>query len=187
MRRTTRILRLAVTGVALAAISCVTSYDRDDTGPLRRRWNKVVTGWGAAPIDARVTSLWLLGSDAGGTAGSRPLVMVYYAGSPGWHDIPWSLEGDFERAPAFVRLLSHRLELSVQYDGPTRASVQGVPVDLTSANVFLLSPVDGVPSLTPLAKIAFDAPRDENPALELLRDHPAIYRIVVPAQDEVQR
>ena len=172
------ISRLAVAGVALAAISCVTSYEREP-GPLRERWSKVVTGYGASPLDERVTALWLLASDAGGTGGSQPLILVYYVGSPGWHRIPWGVEGDVERLPAFVRLMSDRLELSVEYAGGKDAAVQGVPVDLMSANVFLLAPVDGVASVTPLAKLTFNVPPEESPALNTLRDHPEIERAVM--------
>ena len=169
---------MIVLAAATTAISCVTSYEREP-GPLRERWSKVVTGWGASPLDERVTALWLLASDAGGTGGSQPLVLVYYVGSPGWHRVPWAVGGDLERVPAFVHVTSDRLELSVEYRGQSEAAVQGIPVDLMAANVFLLAPVDGVAALTPLAKLTFDVPPEDSPALNVLHEHPAIQRAVM--------
>jgi hypothetical protein len=81
--------------------------------------------------------------------------------------------------PAFVRLRSERFDLSAEYQGGGRATVQGRPVDLSSANVFLVSPIDGEWSVKPLGKIVFDVPLNGIPAVHVVSTHLEIREAVV--------
>jgi hypothetical protein len=108
--------------------------------------------------------------------------MVFYVGSTGWHDTKWTFSGEIAHLPGSARLKSDRFELSAEYQGGGRALIQGVPVDLEAANVFLVSPIDEQWSVKPLARVVFDVPAAANPAIHVLESAPAVRAAVIGAK-----
>jgi len=135
-----------------------------------------VSGTGAFPLSDTVTSLWLDGAPRNDRP--QPLLMVYYKGAPGWHNAEWEIKSEFGNTPAWVRLTSPTVELSIEYGpGGSGSKVQGQPVNLSVANVFLVSPVADptiVPTVEPLGLVTFAVPPGSNPASHLLEVNPEI-------------
>jgi len=103
----------------------------------------------------------------------------HHVGSPGWHETKWTFNGEIARLPGYVRLKSDRFELSVEYRGNGRALVQGQPLDLSAANVFLALLTDGQWSVKALAKLMFGVPPGANPAVHVLSAYPEIRAAVM--------
>jgi len=175
--------RLVIVFVSLAAIACATTAGPKHTPVLSVGRDEpatdVVSGWGGFALSASTTSLWITAPASGPSARPQPLVLIYYVGAPGWHDSEWGFDGEFSKLPAFVRLRSERFDLSAEYQGGGRATVQGKPVDLSSANVFLVSPIDGEWSVKPLGKVVFDVPLNGIPAIHVVSTHREIREAVV--------
>jgi len=139
-----------------------------------------VSGWGGLPLSDQVTSLWLNGPKE--LERPQPLLMVYFRGSSGWHKRKWDMDSRFGKSPAWIRLKSPDLVLSIEYDKQFhRIAVQEEPVDLTKANVFLVSPV-GDPSakakIESLGLVSLAVTGDAAPPLVILERNPEIKRAV---------
>jgi hypothetical protein len=161
-----------VAGLGMIIIS--TSARSGDSRPFD------VSGWGGLPLSESVTALWLDGPKAGNRP--NPLLMVYFRGAPGWHDRKWDSDARFGRSPAWIRLTSPDLVLSIEYDKPFgRFAVQEEIVDLTKANVFLVSPVadsSAKAKVEALGWVSLDMPDDATPPLVVLERNPGIKRAV---------
>jgi hypothetical protein len=140
-----------------------------------------VSGWGGLPLSDTVTALWLDGPKIGSRP--DPLLMVYFRGPAGWHNRKWDSDAHFGSSPAWIRLTSPDLSLSIEFDKPfKRMAVQGEPVDLKEANVFLVSPV-GVSgskaTVQALGFVSLDMPADATPPLVVFERRPDIKRAVM--------
>jgi hypothetical protein len=135
-----------------------------------------VSGTGAFPLTDTVSSLWLNGPKQAGRP--QPVIMVYYQGASGWHNTHWEVKSEFGKTPAWIRLTSPTAELSIEYGpGGVGSKVHGQSVNLSIANVFLVSPVGdtGVePTIEPLGLVVFAVPEGANPAIQVLETNPAI-------------
>ena len=141
-----------------------------------------VGGWGGFPLSETSTSLWLTyGAPVNGAP--QPLVMVYYVGSPGWHNRDWKIDSQFGQTPAWIRLISSGLTLAIEYSGGNTAKIQGQTVELGNSNVFLVSRIDGPLMgmvVKPLGKYAQPVPTDATPGEFILRTNPEIQKQVHP-------
>jgi hypothetical protein len=174
---------LVIAFVSLTAIACVTTAAPKRATVISAEQQKppadVVSGWGGFALSASTTSLWLTAPAGGPSGRPQPLFLIYYVGAPGWHDAEWGFDGEFSKLPAFVRLRSARFDLAAEYQGGGRAIVQGTPVDLSSANVFLVAPIDSDWSVKPLGKVVFDVPPNGIPAVHVISTHLEIREAVV--------
>ena len=142
----------------------------------------VVVSWGGYPLDDRVTSLWLSGPATGPSSyRTQPLMMVYYVGPPGWHQLEWTFAGDFSTLPALARLESAGYDLRVEYFNHERAIVQGAEVDPSCANVFVVTQLAGSWSVSPAAKVVFDVPTGVNPGAYVSSMYPAVSAALIAA------
>jgi hypothetical protein len=108
--------------------------------------------------------------------------MVYFRGAPNWHKRQWDSDSHFGNGPAWIRLKSPDLVLSIEYEKQgDRVVVQEQPVDLSKANVFLVSPVaesGAIPKVEALGWVSLDMPDDATPPLVILERNPRFRRLV---------
>jgi hypothetical protein len=116
------------------------------------------------------------------------VVLVFFRGPSGWHRRKWGIETHFGATPAWIRLTSPELTLSLECDRPFHAVVQDRPVDLKKANVYLVSPVEdggarpGIEALG-LFRLAAGGHAHAMPPQELLDRHPGLKRMVLEEED----
>lgn len=139
-----------------------------------------VVGVGAYPVSDEVSALWLNGPATGSRP--QPLIMVYYHGAAKWHDRKWQIDSKIGKSPARARLVSGDLELIIEYgSGGREVKVQGQLVDLSVANVFLVSPIGQAekPTVTGVGLVRFEVPAEGNPAVYVLASNPDISKKVL--------
>ncbi len=142
-----------------------------------------VEGIGAFPLSDSVVSLWLLGSPQ---EEKRALLLVYFKGTPGWHDRRW--ETDFKinveaGDRAYYRLVSGDVVLGIMLSSDLRtAYVQDRPFPLSENNTFMVLRADGAPdaqTVIPLGRTDLASRKDEPISVQVLRANPDIARRLV--------
>ena len=132
-----------------------------------------VSGVGAYPISAGITSMWLAGPD------HRPLVMAYFQGPSGWHDTQWKVDSKFEKGKlGWAELHSERATLRLSMDTETgEADVQSSKFKVTESNTFLIVHM-GEPSIPqkviPLGVYSLMPSQDQPASILLLKAHPEL-------------
>ena len=164
------------------SILCSIAVPTASTRRVLANDNLTVVGWGGFPLSDRLTSLWLTnGEPVNGVP--QPLVLVYYLGEPGWHNRKWDVQSEFGQFSSFIKLVSEGLTLSIEYAGGDKAKVQGKAVDIASANVYLVSQVDGLPkdiSVRPVGRIQTPIPDGVPAGAFVLKNNPEIAAKISP-------
>ena len=127
-------------------------------------------GAGAFPLTSVHASAWF-GSQSSKNSEKRIIVMIYFAGTPGWHNEDTDFKWDINQDPATISMTVGKAPILVSYSSETgTTNVQGKSFKLTDANVFLVTDIDG-PNLEVHALGVHDLTfkSDKNPAIALLQ------------------
>ena len=169
--------RWSAAAVLLAVASLpVTASDK----PVR------VSGGGGFPLTSSVTSMW--GAvDEVKASGSKPLTfMIYFRGSPGWHDRKWKSKQQLQAAPYFIEFSCDLTTLRADFDVSSGSlTVFGQRIDIAASNVLVVDRVDhpGEEVVTALGRFDLHFPEEANPAVWLLQKHDDLRaRVVGPAE-----
>src|SRR5258706_7426905 len=102
-----------------------------------------VSGVGAFPIAADMTSMWLA------APGVRPLIMVFFHGPTGWHDTEWKTSSKFAKGmPGWAEFTSAKARQRIWLDADSgKAEVQSEKVDTHEANAYLVVHMTEKPAL----------------------------------------
>ena len=136
-----------------------------------------VGGGGSVAVSDEVVSLWLTRRTPAGEP-TRLVVVAYYRSVPRWHARKWEPDYRFSEMPSWLRLRLESLTLYMEYAGDGRTTVQDQIVDLTKANVFLVTGFDeGSATVTPVGKVEVPLP---SPVVGdyILKTYPEIARRV---------
>jgi hypothetical protein len=138
-----------------------------------------VSGWGAHPISADLTSMWLV------APGGQPLVMVYFHGPEGWHKAEWKLSSKFEKGmPGWAQLTSEKATLRIWLDPDTgQAEVQAERVNVHEANTYLVLRAGDAKGqkVIPLGRFDFPKSGDDPASVLLLREKPDLLQKIQKA------
>ncbi len=132
-----------------------------------------VSGVGAYPISAGMTSMWLAAPD------HHPLVMAYFQGPNGWHDTQWKVDSKFEKGkPGWAELRSETTTLRLSMDTETgEVEVQSRKFKVTESNTFLILHM-GEPStaqkIVPLGVYNLLPSAGQPASILLLKAHPEL-------------
>ena len=132
-----------------------------------------VTGFGAEPISASMTSIWLTAPD------HHPLMMVYFHGPNGWHNTPWKIASEFKKGkPGWVELKSEKATLRLSMNTETgEAGVQSDTFKISEGNTFLVL-LSGEPSteqrIIALGVFELPASKDKPASVMLIRANPSL-------------
>ena len=141
-----------------------------------------VSGVGAFPISAEMTSMWLA------APGGRPLIMVFFHGPAGWHNTEWKTSSRFEKGmPGWADYTSAKAHQRIWLDADSgKAEIQAEKVNIREANTYLVLHMTDKPALQTVIPLGtFDLPRsrDEPASVILLGEHPELVEKIKKATD----
>jgi hypothetical protein len=132
-----------------------------------------VSGVGAFPISAEMTSMWLA------APGGRPLIMVYFYGPAGWHNTEWKTSSKFEKGmPGWAEYTTAKARQRIWLDADSgKAEVQAEKVNIQEANTYLvlhMTEKADLQRVVPLGKFDLPRSRDDPASVILLGEHPEL-------------
>lgn len=156
------------TGV-LAALSLLVAL----SAPLGERFVEAArpapVGAGGYPVTPMHAAAWF-GEQAGPSSKTLALI-VYFEGTPGWHDQLTNFTWDLSAMPARIDMKVGTVPIHIEY-WATTSTIQllGKKFTADATNVFLVRNVDSAsPSVMPLGRHDLRFASRDNPALVLLR------------------
>ena len=132
-----------------------------------------VSGFGGQSISGSLTSMWLAAPD------HRPLLMVYFDGPDGWHNVQWKVASKFEKGkPGWAELQSEKATLHLSMNTETGdAGVQSSTFKISDSNTFLVlhSGETSIPQkIIPLGVFELPASTGQPAAVMLIQANPAL-------------
>ena len=149
-------------GTALCLLSCALALAEGKPGPRP-------IGAGGFPVSPMHASAWFAHrADQGGKVLT---LMVYFEGSPGWHDKSTDFKWEVTGSPATIDMSVGLTPIHVKYWAETMTvELSGGLFNLGSDNVFLVTDIDGsAPKVRGLGTHDLTFASDDNPALVLLK------------------
>lgn len=142
------------------------------------------TGAGGYPITPMHAAAWF--GEQAGPSGKTLALIVYFEGTPGWHDQLTSFTWELKADPARIDMKVGVVPIQIEY-WATTSTIQllAKKFNVDATNVFLVRNIDGPsPSVMPVGRHDLRFASPDNPALVLLRRAAAVRSALTGERDE---